>query len=537
MVEKRNVLLENEFYLNKDKVKRDILVIWLLEVQLSELAELRRSASKQDQEGPTSPIGHKEQLAKKLREELFCFLNRTVVYECVLDNRAAVYRLISTHVDFDTYLFLANKLKDHEVVVKVHLLQGEFEAALEVAASQPTPQLLYKYAQDFFDNLPKLFLKTLIEQKENIRPNQVITAFFNCSQSPEKVATAFAYLNFVVNEGKADRTTLDFLIKLLAEYKPKQLLENLKKFGKSREFVKYDVERALRLCLEKKLDECAVFLYCLEGLYEDAVEKALSIDIKLAKECAKELDTDENPDLFLLGGEVDINFGTQKVSKETKKRVWLKIVKHMIQNGAEVGECTAILKESGNVLRIQDILPLFPEFTKIEHFKQPLCEFLKEHSKQISELQKEIHQRTECGAQLRSQTEKSSTNILVVKSGDKCAICSANLLLAPFFAFNCRHFFHQDCLIEYLEGIFTEKEKKLYSKMKEHEKSLKTEIALKSGKDRLETEQTLAKLRQKMTQFTCRECPFCSQQRIMQLLQTPLISEEEYEKISADWVL
>ncbi|CAD5212801.1 unnamed protein product [Bursaphelenchus okinawaensis] len=519
----------------KDKIKRDILVIWLLEVQLSELAELRRSTSKQDQE--VSLAGHKEHLAKKLREELCCFLNRTVVYECILDNKIAVYRLMSTHVDFDTYLFLANKLKDYEVVVKVHFLQNEYQTALEVAASQPNPQLLYKYAQDFFDNIPKLFIKTLIEMKDTIKPNQVITAFFKCSQSAEKIATAFAYLNFVVNNGCSDRTVHDFLIKLIADYKPKQLLDHLKKFGKSRELVKYDAERALRLCLEKKFDECSVFLYCLEGQYEDAVDKALTIDLKLAKECAKELDSDETSDLFLFNPDVEQSFGTQKVSKETKKKVWLKIVNHMIQNGAEVGECTEILKESGNVLRIQDILPLFPEFTKIEHFKQPLCECLKEQSKQITELQKDIHQATENVNQIRAQAEKMASNILVVKRGDKCVVCSTTLLQSPFFAFNCKHFFHQDCLVEYLEKIFTERERKVYNKMKEHEKSLKSEISLKTGKEQDDAEITLASLREKMHSFMCRECPYCSQQRIIQLLQTPLISEEDYEKVSADWVL
>lgn len=49
--------------------------------------------------------------SKKLREELYCFLNRPIVYESINDNRTSIYRIITSHVDFETELYLANKLK------------------------------------------------------------------------------------------------------------------------------------------------------------------------------------------------------------------------------------------------------------------------------------------------------------------------------------------------------------------------------------------------------------------------------------------
>jgi len=52
----------------------------------------------------------------------------------------------------------------------------------------------------------------------------------------------------------------------------------------------------------------------------------------------------------------------------------------MIQNGAPIAECLAILGESNGAIRIQDVLGYFPEFTKIEHFKEPLLECIKEYS-------------------------------------------------------------------------------------------------------------------------------------------------------------
>lgn len=101
-----------------------------MEIQLVELAELRRnstdlsSAIKQDLIESTLTTSNSSYLksknllkntqnleSKKLREELYCFLNRSIVTESINDNRTSVYRIITSHVDFETELYLANKLK------------------------------------------------------------------------------------------------------------------------------------------------------------------------------------------------------------------------------------------------------------------------------------------------------------------------------------------------------------------------------------------------------------------------------------------
>lgn len=91
------------------------MIIWLLEIQLSELSELRRSVankeSTEDDETPGFSFAQKGNQIKKLREELYCFLNRQIVSESISENRVAIYRLITTHVDFETQLYVANKLK------------------------------------------------------------------------------------------------------------------------------------------------------------------------------------------------------------------------------------------------------------------------------------------------------------------------------------------------------------------------------------------------------------------------------------------
>lgn len=58
----------------------------------------------------------------------------------------------------------------------------------------------------------------------------------------------------------------------------------------------------------------------------------------------------------------------------------------MIQSGAPISHNLALLEESKGAIGIQDVLPYFPEFTKIEHFKEPLLSSLKEYSNEIKVL-------------------------------------------------------------------------------------------------------------------------------------------------------
>ena len=175
------------------RVQRDILIIWLLEIQLSELAELRRNAANKEstddgEQTPSFSFSQKGSQIKKLREELYCFVNRQIVTESISENRAAIYRLITTHVDFETQLYVANKLKDYDVVVKIYLLQNDYKKALEIIASQSDSTLYYKYAEDLFEHAPREFVATLVNAAGLVnKPSQIISIFFNCYGSMEKV--------------------------------------------------------------------------------------------------------------------------------------------------------------------------------------------------------------------------------------------------------------------------------------------------------------------------------------------------------------
>lgn len=160
------------------------------------MAELRRNAANKEsadneETTPSFTSSQKEGQIRKLQEELYCFLNRQTVTESISENRSAVYRLITSHADFETQLYIATKLKDSDVVVKIHLLRKEYDKALEIIGAQSDALLFYKYSEDLFEHVPREFVKTLINAGRLInKPRQIISIFFNCHKNKDKVSSS-----------------------------------------------------------------------------------------------------------------------------------------------------------------------------------------------------------------------------------------------------------------------------------------------------------------------------------------------------------
>ena len=78
----------------------------------------------------------------------------------------------------------------------------------------------------------------------------------------------------------------------------------------------FDLKYALRVCTLEGRDRACVYIYSAMGLYEEAVELALSkVDVELAKENASLPDDDD---------------------KELRKKLWLRIAHHVIEKERNV---------------------------------------------------------------------------------------------------------------------------------------------------------------------------------------------------------
>ena len=104
--------------------------------------------------------------------------------------------------------------------------------------------------------------------------------------------------------------------------------------------------------------------------------------------------------------------------------------------------------EDTSLLKIEDILPFFPDFITIDDFKEDICEALEGYSGQIERLKEEMNTATEAADAIRRDIAELQNRFVVVDAAAKCDVCTAQLLARQFYVFPCQHAFHADCLIK-----------------------------------------------------------------------------------------
>ena len=103
--------------------------------------------------------------------------------------------------------------------------------------------------------------------------------------------------------------------------------------------------------------------------------------------------------------------------------------------------------ESTDLIKIEDILPFFPDFVVIDDFKAEICAALEEYSAKIEELKAEMDEATASAEAIRRDIEGLANRFITVEAGDKCNKCGLGLVTRQFYVFPCQHSFHADCLI------------------------------------------------------------------------------------------
>lgn len=108
-----------------------------------------------------------------------------------------------------------------------------------------------------------------------------------------------------------------------------------------------------RVCREHDVKEACVFLECLLEQWHSAVELALTFNTALAQLTA-----------------------SQPMERDLRRKLWLRIAEHEIKGKDDVKKALELLKDC-DLLRIEDLLPFFSDFEKIDHFKEAICDALK----------------------------------------------------------------------------------------------------------------------------------------------------------------
>lgn len=130
-----------------------------------------------------------------------------------------------------------------------------------------------------------------------------------------------------------------------------------------------------------------------------------------------------------------------------RKKLWLAVAKKVIQQSPADGIKNAIdfLKRC-ELLKIEDLIPFFPDFVVIDDFKDEICTALEDYSSHIDSLKREMDESTRTAENIRQEIASLDTRFSIIEPGSHCHVCAYPLLSRQFFVFPCQHAFHSDCL-------------------------------------------------------------------------------------------
>ena len=103
--------------------------------------------------------------------------------------------------------------------------------------------------------------------------------------------------------------------------------------------------------------------------------------------------------------------------------------------------------ENADLLKIEDILPFFPDFVVIDDFKEEIAHALEGYSAQIETLKGEMDEATRTAEAIKQEIAALKNRFITIDANEQCSTCSNLLLTRQFYVFPCHHTFHADCLI------------------------------------------------------------------------------------------
>ncbi|PON81924.1 Deep orange protein [Trema orientale] len=515
-----------------DKCQITMISTWATELYLDKINRLLL-------EDDTALDNHNSEYQSIIREF------RAFLSDCkdVLDE-ATTMRLLESYGRVEELVFFASLKEQYEIVVHHYIQQGEAKKALEVLQKPSVPlDLQYKFA-------PDLIMLDAYETVESwmttnkFNPRKLIPAMMRYSSEPHaknETHEVIKYLEYCVHRlHNEDPGVHNLLLSLYAKQEDDSaLLRFLQcKFGKGREngpdFF-YDPKYALRLCLKEKRMRACVHIYSMMSMHEEAVALALQVDPELAMAEADKVEDDE----------------------DLRKKLWLMVAKHVIEQekGAKrdnIRKAIAFLKETDGLLKIEDILPFFPDFALIDDFKEAICSSLEDYNKQIELLKQEMNDATHGADNIRNDISALAQRYAVIERDEECGVCRRKILtagreylmargyttglMAPFYVFPCGHAFHAQCLIAHVTRCTNEAQA-------EYILDLQKQITLLGGEARRDsngslTEESITsmtpldKLRSQLDDAIASECPFCGELMIREI-SLPFILPEEAHQITS----
>lgn len=407
-----------------DITQRTMLATWLVEFYLSkcnELDDLIASSS------ASNDVSNLQAEQTHLEEELQEFFE---AYKSNLDRRTT-YDLIRGHGRMDVFLNFANVIGDFERIIEYWVSEEEWVKAIDVLHRQPDLELYYRFASVLMRSAPKEIVDAWT-RRPTLDPIRLIPALLQQQHRPVNPLQqnhSVRYLNHLIFEqGNTTPTIHNLIVTFLAANNDDGPLLRFLTTAPSDPFSGkpyYDLDYALRICRANARIQPCVHIYAKMGLYEESVSLALEKgDLELAR--------------------VTANMPEDDV--QLRKKLWLKVARYVVEDKKDIKTAMQFLSNT-ELLKIEDILPFFPDFVVIDDFKDDICNALEDYSARIIELKQDMDGAMESAAAVSRDIAQLKNRFVTIEQGERCTQCQAPLLLRQFYVFPCQHAFHADCLI------------------------------------------------------------------------------------------
>lgn len=411
-------------YKKSSVMQRIMIASWLIEVFMAKLNSLDDTIiTKAELSETLNPAQTEEQLST-IRSEFQSFVAK---YKSDLDKQT-VYDVISSHGREEELLFFANTINDYHYALSYWIQRERWSDALKVLKRQTDPEVFYRYSSVLMQHVPSEFVEVLMRQA-NLKPRNLIPALLDYDRNykgPLAQNQAVRYLQYVVNNlNSTDSAIHNTLVSMYASHPSRDEAALLAYLESQGEEPKFDPDFALRLCIQHRRVLSCVHIYTNMGQYVQAVELALRHDeIDLAAIIADR--PMSNPAL--------------------RKKLWLAVARKVISQSNGIRTAIEFRKRCDNLLKIEDLIPFFPDFVVIDDFKDEICDALEDYSRNIESLKKEMDESSATAANIKVDIAALDHRYAIVEPGEKCRDCGLPLLSRQFFVFPCQHAFHSDCL-------------------------------------------------------------------------------------------
>ena len=408
-----------------EKTQITLIVIWLIEIYQNQMGMLRTKDGVISNENQT--------LIATLEREFQVLLDPYNLggktHECIKNNKEVVYNLLGSHGDTRSLLFLAGLLQDTDKSIQYNLSIKDYSSVLTILNSENNPELVYKYCPVLIQAEPERTVNNLIKQGRNLNPVKLLPSFLTKQSDPTFGKESIRYLEFAADQKHLkcnDEAVHNLLLSLYIEHDKSKVEDYLKNEWKESNIqMSCDTKFALKQCVEAGLVREAVHLYSVLGQHEQALELALTLDVDLAAEVAAK----------------------RNLPEDQSKKLWLMVAKHVVQEKNDIKQAMEFLNQCPSV-KIEDILPFFPDFVTIDHFKDAICESLQKYSEDILKLKDEMREASVSSDTIRREIVEVKSEYQFLRADDRCEICCDLLMSRPFYIFPCGMKFHSDCLAD-----------------------------------------------------------------------------------------